>query len=586
MKQVGYIILMILCCTCPLFSQNRDVGVVLKQLHDAYWSDDNFDMETAKRAIADIADYDVKDASDSTKYYYHYWKASISNNQGLEDEELLHLMEAVTLREKSVGIIDPEYIELLWELGYLNENRDINKSIGYYQKALVIGQTILYHPKVPSYNTKYMFSTYGMVMGNLAEMYDKSGWSDRVPTLYETAFRFRSQFYDKDDANCYVDLYMLSEYYRKRKEHKKSVEVLQKTIDYITNNGGYGCDSYVNASYMLASAYSEDRQKEKALDLYKKTIQLTYDSLGTSNRNLNLLYGNYSIELLKANRFSELDNLLPVMKDYYSKDSLNKYIDILYFISKETNEKGLYEQAEKYSDSLALYQDYLDDIVAEIVYSQKAEIELNCNKPYSSLQWKLKALGKSATDHNNPVYAGNLSAVAFLYRLNSMTEESINSYLELKQLLEDNSCDTLPVYRQTVFSLYELYGTTQNQETAYKFLNECKLKSLKKYGSETSTYAEICNTLSVYEMRNEKLTEALKNNQIAESLFLKNDGKDSNTYATALHNKGRILMLMGKFKQALNALIESRDIQQKVNGEVYPNTTIYIEEVENKLKAK
>lgn len=83
-------------------------------------------------------------------------------------------------------------------------------------------------------------------------------------------------------------------------------------------------------------------------------------------------------------------------------------------------------------------------------------------------------------------------------------------------------------------------------------------------------------------MKENKLEEAAKNNSIAEILFLKHYGNRSDNYATALHNKGRILMLQGKNKQALKNLLDSKQLQMEINGNVYPNTDKYIQELEKK----
>lgn len=115
-------------------------------------------------------------------------------------------------------------------------------------------------------------------------------------------------------------------------------------------------------------------------------------------------------------------------------------------------------------------------------------------------------------------------------------------------------------------------------------LLECKQSLFNKYGTHTLTYALICNSLSVLEIKNNNYEEAKKNNKIAEDLFLEIEGEISGNYAAALHNKGRILMLEEKYKQALSTLVESKRIQTKVNGKIAPNTEKYIQEIKTKLK--
>ena len=80
------------------------------------------------------------------------------------------------------------------------------------------------------------------------------------------------------------------------------------------------------------------------------------------------------------------------------------------------------------------------------------------------------------------------------------------------------------------------------------------------------------------------LENAKKNNQDAEGVFLELEGPISGNYAISLHNKGRILMLNKKYKDAYSVLLDSKRIQEKVNGNVISKTEQYIQELEKILK--
>ena len=509
-------------CSVASFAQKTSVDCQLKKFHDAYWSQNNFDMASVEKYLKTISDKDIEEVSDSTKYYYHYWMGSSYSNHKKVDLEREHLRKAIALRETSVGILDPEYIELLWKLGSISEEVDVDCAISYYQKALVIGQTILYNNGVSLYNTSFMLNTYGMVLGDLARMYEKKNWKDRVTDLYESAFSFRSQFYDKDDASCYIDMYGLAGYYRERKEYDKAVETIQKVVNYINNNGGYGTDSYVNASFMLASAFSQNNQHRDAENLYRSTIALTKDSLGATNKNLHLLYGNYCIELANNGSFEELNKVLPQAYQFYLQlDSLPTYVNILFTLTNNLCNKNAYEKAEVYNDSLFNYISYMPDFAKEMLYSQKNRIELGKNNISEAILWKEKEIEiERSMGIKDKVYY--LSALSELANLNSYNGDIDKALVIYQQVIDDIHKENLEehnLYEQCVMSVCNIYQIQNKNNLQEDFLNSQKNTLVNKGLSESRRYAQICNNLSVIQMKDNKLDEATRNNSISEILF-------------------------------------------------------------------
>ena len=567
-----------------LHAQSDSIGSQLKAFHEAVWNQDNFNLSSVESYLSKITELEIEKCSDSTKYYYHYFKAGIFGNREQVELEREHLQKAITLREKSIGILDPEYIELLSELGSISEKSNVDKAISYYQKSIVIGQTILYNKEIPPYNTSYMQNTFGMILSNLARMYENKKWYDKLPKLYEFAFSFRSRFYDVDDPTCFVDLYLLARYYKKQNKYDKVVETYQRVVNYLNNNGGYGTNSYVNASYMLAAALSRNEQSCEALDLYKKTIRLTLDSLDADNKNLDLLYSNYCIELANNNSFDELNKILPEVHQFYqSKRALKAYVDILYTISSKLYEKKMYDKADYFIDSLFNYSYYLPDVVLESLYSQKAVIELDGNHIPSAIQWKQRQIEiESKIGISDSVY--HLSLLSELATLNSNIgnyNEALSIYEQVLDGLRKEKLEEHNLYEQCVFFVCNLYHNMQKESLHEMFLNTQRDYMENKKLTNSHIYAQLCNYLSVLQMKSNRLKEAFQNNKIAEALFLKHDGRKSTNYATVLHNKGRILMLRGKNKKALKNLLESKQLQLELNGTVSSNTHKYIQELEN-----
>ena len=209
-----------------------------------------------------------------------------------------------------------------------------------------------------------------------------------------------------------------------------------------------------------------------------------------------------------------------------------------------------------------------------------------CNKLDTALYWQEKAM-EYCLQHNGEnsiLYINYLADLAYLFKQNSMIGKSYSAYHKLIDLLEINNLDSIPFYNDKISEVCELYEAEKDYVLEYQFLKERKQKSFDKYGGNTPFYAWICNRLSIYEMNKEMFEEARGNNMIAEKLYYQLEGKNSYNYAAAIHNKGRMLMLEGKYKQALKYLNESKQIQFEVNGNVSEMTELYIQELENKLK--
>ena len=583
-QRVTITIHFLMCCIC-IMAQDIDLDMALKDVYRDSWSlkAADFDDSKKEKILSLVTNQNYEGLSDSAKYIFHKFSADLFYDKEDIENEKIHIDKAVKLSESSVGILNPEYISLLMEQGCLTD--DIDKAIGIYQKAIIVSQTLLYYPKAQDFPFRLITDTYGNLMNFLAELYDKKGWTTRIEELYRTAFRFRSYYNAKNDPHAYGDLYGLSNYYERKGEINKSIELLELVLNDINENGYYASNAYVDALYMLGSAYSKGNQEEKSINAYRSAVKLIRDSLEGNSETLYNLYKNYCVKLAELNHFEELDNNLPNVQQYYTNiDSINRYADMLFLIIDKSVSNQRYDYADKYCDSLLLYPSYHIGY-EEVIYSKKALTSYMCNKPEVALQWQNKAL-KYCFDHNGEnsvIYSNYLADLAFLFKQNSMKEESLTAYLHLVKLLEKNNRDTISYYNQKITEICELYNSDQKYDLEYQFLKSRKQNISEKYGKDNLIYAWICNFLSVIEINIGKLEESKENNLNALKIYSKLEGENSYNYAIALHNKGRLFMLEGKYKQALDMLLRSRRIQVEAHGKIAPNTEKYIQEIETKL---
>ena len=99
----------------------------------------------------------VNSQSDSIQYLYHYCLATLNNLEDNVVASLDHIDMALQLREKSVGIKDAEYLELLCTKADILEELEPTKAMSIYQKAYVVGQSLFW--AVPFQLGEFIYST-------------------------------------------------------------------------------------------------------------------------------------------------------------------------------------------------------------------------------------------------------------------------------------------------------------------------------------------------------------------------------------------------------------------------------------------
>lgn len=569
-------------------AQNNELDTTLKNLYTEFWTRkaDEFDTKKVGNIISLINESNYSSLSDSAKYCYHYFSAGIFHDKNDRENEKVHIDNAVLLRESSLGILNPEYLELLMEQGEIMEDINIDRSISIYQKAVLVGQTLINTPKAQTFHFRLFADCYGNIISALAELYDKKGWTTRIDELYRRAFRLHTYYGAKSDPATYLDINRLSSYYERKNQISKSIELLEWESDYIKESGFYGSSAYVSNLYFLGSLYSKTNQNDIALDYYRTAVNLSLDSLAGEDDTLFYLYENYCGKLAELNQLNELDKILPIAQKYYAKkDTINAYANILYIVTDVLCNNKMFDKADHYCDSLLQYPSYHAGY-EEVIYSKKALTSFMCDKKSTAIQWQEKALDYCLRHNgeNSIIYTNYQADMAYLYKSNSMTEKALTSYLKVIELLENNNRDTIPFYNQKINEVCVLFNEEKDYEVEYQFLKERKKNLGEKYGESTPYYAWICNTLSIFEMNTGRLVEAKENNLITEKLYLNIEGRNSLNYAAAIHNRGRICMLEGKNKQALKYLKESKEIQFSISGKVFENTEMYIHEIEDKMK--
>jgi len=247
--------------------------------------------------------------SDSIKYYYYLINAVIEPSINKQAENLL---TAVNIREEKLGILDPEYIEILWALGGLYKDTDIDSAACFYQKAIVVGETLIKNTELIDRNKiNYFLNTYGMVIGDLANIYDQNCRTQEVVSLYNTAHNLLSNDILPFDVMSYYYKFQLAQYYERKGYVDKAITCYDDILNIIKKRVGIS-DEYIQFLSLKADLLCRSERIQEAIKMAEDV------SLGNREKGADL-YNFIGLTLLKKENY---ENAL--MCFFKSKENIQK----------------------------------------------------------------------------------------------------------------------------------------------------------------------------------------------------------------------------------------------------------------------
>lgn len=173
----------------------------------------------------------IENFTDSIRYSYHYMKAGVMDIQGINNEEkIAHIDAALQLREKSIGIKDSEYLELIWAKGSDIQEKDPAQAMRMYQKGVVVGQSMI------AENLPAVDYWYGKLLDELGSLYEDRGYTQQAISLYREGFQLTSRNYSEDDASSWLPLYRLEYLYYKQGQYEEAVSVCDEILGYLESH--------------------------------------------------------------------------------------------------------------------------------------------------------------------------------------------------------------------------------------------------------------------------------------------------------------------------------------------------------------
>ena len=198
--------------------------------------------------------------SDSIRYAYHYMQAAVMDFEGVNNaEKMVHIDSALQLREKSIGIKDSEYLELLWVKGVDTQETDKTKAMRIFQKGTVVGQSFI-EENIPLADVWY-----GRLLTELGQLYSERGYIDQAISLYREGFQLTSRNFVIDDASSWLPLFQLECLYYNQGEFDKAFAVCEEILKFLSAHGAQQTQHYAdvlsfkdNASVGIASKSNEE----------------------------------------------------------------------------------------------------------------------------------------------------------------------------------------------------------------------------------------------------------------------------------------------------------------------------------------
>ena len=523
-----YIILIISVCSAFNVFAQQDIS---QRISDVIVSQN---IEKGKILLQQIKDSDIKNMPDSTLFEYYYLAGFVAMENDEFGEQIEYLTKAKEICETKLGIDNYVfvYFEIIKALGEACEElgKD-DEAILWYEEGIVKGLPNL------QVNDETIQSYFYDIFNNLADIYEEKGHNDIAEYLRRSKI-----------LGDYISSF------------DYAYELLMKAIQL---NNEDQCNEAINLLDEAKEIFKkhDDEGREMMQPLYREYLRC-YARIGDTKR---------IDALLKAKRKTMFYNgtesfLITDMQEVISIFILNHYdvktAEYYYqWLLKEVDSKDL-DQVKTFGKSI----DYFKKVYFQIdsLESVKAKI------PLQSYEWGIISLQQAnllydirREDDANRIYEQ-------VYEMSAMLNE-----------------DPENMHWVVLTNLADYYIQCTDINKAEHYLKE-QLTWLdsKNFSANAEERGWIYNKLAVIYLKGESYKECRNMLVKAEEILLPIYGLQSDTYATILHNKGRLLQLEGKLDEAKQILDEAVKIQIKINGKPFDRTIQYLEEVKHAIEVR
>lgn len=549
-------------------AQKEDTSYFIAKAYQLGW---NGNEEEAFSILRNINESDIENLSDTVQYQYYYTSASRIDNEEPENQSKLldYLNKAIKLREKSLGIQDSEYLELLWAKGNTLEDDNPSEAIKAYQRGVIVGQGIV------NKGDKAIDHWFGRLLQDLGGLYEIRGYYDQAISLYNEGFDILSKEYSAcEDDYHWMPLFSLETLYYKKGDYQSSVSTCDRLLEFFESKGGNPSPEYATILHFKGCALREAGQLEECSECHKAAMEMVkrYDDPKSLAQYAGELYLSY----IQRNEQELAENLeKEIISFHYCKENPEHLVNMFYTASNIRTEANDWKAAEFYLTKSCDYFNGVNEIIPELVYSKIALCKFNQNDLAGAKEYKQMAI--SASKDKNTEFSNRLD----YHYLTSFEnpELGIEGYYSVYKEIKDNNLIESAAYVKSLNFISSYYIDNNLNEEGYDFLTHDYDYIISNFGHDHQLGRYFDSSLGVCCLYLGKGEDALKFLS-PYKLSLENlDAIETTDYEVALHNVGRAYMLMGDTEKAKEHLLASRDLQLKLNGEVMDKTISYLIEL-------
>lgn len=495
------------------------------------------DINAGKKLIKKIKPEDISLLADRNLTYYYYLKAFVEKENNDNEAAMKSLLIVQNLIETKVGIYNERfiYVEILNALGEISEDcGKVDDALLYYEEGLVKSLAFW------SMEDETMQDLLKSLRNNASVIFKKQGHDEMAHFLaMEKPLDYEGTFDQADD--------MLSEAIKLKNEGEpeKALKLLDQAKDIFSKCGEQGAEMMqpLHRIYLYCYAAKGDTENiDKLLKTKKKLI--FYDGAKS--------YLASDMAVIIAT-FLLTHHDLKTAKKYYN------------FLTREYDKSTPEDVAKvnEYKNTLDFFErEY--SLIDSLTQKRNSYIEKNYDWGVTSL-----LLANEYIRIRDYSIANNLcqEVYAVSSKLDNDPQGLHNAVLQ--NLADYNMQEALDFklaerYLKEQLLVYDKFNVPQNSEAR----------------------GWVYNKLAIVYMRSEQYKLGDEAIAKAENILVPIYTKESETYTTILHNRGRLAQLQGKLDLARQLFTQSNELRIRVVGAPLERTIQYLNEVEQAIKEK
>lgn len=557
------IFLLNLCILCALYSfAQESVSDKVNSAFKLCFSD----IAKAKDIIKTIDEPSVATLPDSSRFDYHYVCAGIASAEDDYEGIIRHLQETKRLCETSIGVREVVYLEIMATLASAYEdNGDLDNALAIYQEGIVKGLLIRNWEGAKEY--------FAQLNSGLAFVYEEKGWQKEVPSLWRDAWDFWEKVDKVFEIYNVYPLFMLSDYYERKGEYDKALEINKEMSDYVLTQASRSNPVWCDILYQKGTILGHLGKHEEAIINYKEGINIAKQN-GITGEIIEHLYGNLICSFAEYETTSNIDIALTELQMICPQLYTQALFSVSYILEKN----------KRYKDAI----NYISQAIYLVHGKDKEKYEWYkglYTHEYKNQQELEKLTKTPIPNRNTSEWFFYMERLANAYYVDKNKEKAKEILVQMVNESIVNKCHESEK-NKLINLLVSCAADVNDYTTVLKFSKEWIEYAKKNFGEQSKEYFACLNTTAVGYIKTNDYKHAKSILQLCTPLCITLFSKESEQYAIVLHNTGRTAQLAGDLTSAKAYYLESLSKHSLVGTPSIrtKHTREYLGEVELLLK--